>query len=57
MIADIAAGESATAELLFIVAAVLFVVAAGLAWRGGRALWTVLSGLGLACLSVGLLVL
>lgn len=56
MIADIASGHTAGADVLFLVAAVLFAVSAVLAWSS-RALWPVLTAAGLACLAVAWLIL
>jgi hypothetical protein len=56
VIADIASGHTAGADILFLVAAVLFVISAALAWSA-RALWPVLCALGLGCVAVGLLLL
>ena len=56
MIADIASGNTDAADLLLLVAVVLFVVTAVLAWSA-RALWSVTLAVGLACVALGLLVL
>lgn len=56
MIADIASGETDASDLLLLLAALLLLVSAVLAWSA-RALWPVLLALGLACATVGLLLL
>jgi len=56
LLADIASGETDVADVLFLIAAVLFAVTAVLAWSQ-RALWPVICALGLACATVGLLAL
>lgn len=56
MLADIASGNRDASDVLFLIAAVLFVVAAALAWSA-RALWPVITTLGLACVAVGFLIL
>ena len=56
MLADIASLHSELSDWLLLVAAILFLVAAVLAWSA-RPLWTVASELGLVCVAVALLVL
>lgn len=56
MLADIASGNRDASDVLLLIAAVLFVVAAALAWNA-RALWPVVTALGLGCLAIGFLVL
>jgi hypothetical protein len=56
LFADIAQGNTGAADVLFLVAVILFAVSAALAWSA-RALWPVLCALGLACAALGLLVL
>jgi len=61
MFADIESGNVDLADILFLVAVVLFIIAGFLAWRPpaveGRPLWAVLISIGLACVSLGWLVL
>jgi hypothetical protein len=60
VIADIESGNVDLADILFLIATVLFVIAGFLAWRpvaDGRPLWAVLISIGLACVSLGFLVL
>lgn len=56
MIADIESGNTDFADILFLVATVLFVIGAVLAY-GAKALWAVLVSAGLAAVSLGWLVL
>jgi hypothetical protein len=56
MLADIAQGNTDAADVLLLIAVVLFVVTAVLAWSA-RALWSVTCALGLAFVALGLLVL
>ena len=56
MIADIESGNTDLADILFLVACVLFVVGAVLAFQA-KAVWAVLVSAGLAAVSLGWLVL
>lgn len=56
MIADIASGETDFADILFLVAVIVFVVGAVLAYTT-KALWAVLVSVGLAAVSLAWLVL
>jgi len=61
VLADIESGNVDLADILFLVAVILFVIAGFLAWRpaieGRPSLWAVLVAIGLACVSLGFLVL
>lgn len=56
MIADIESGNVNLADICFLVAVILFLVGAALAYSA-KALWAVLVSVGLAAVSLGLLVL
>jgi hypothetical protein len=56
--ADIATGETAWADIFFLVAVILFVVAAAVTWNfQPRPLWATLTALGLAFVSLAWLLL
>jgi hypothetical protein len=58
MVADIASGETAWADIFFLVALILFVVGAAVTWSfQPRPLWATLVAIGLACLSLAWLLL
>lgn len=56
MIADIASGETDWADIFFLIAVILFVVAAAVAY-GVKTLWATAVAAGLVFVSLGLLVL
>jgi hypothetical protein len=58
MIADISSGNTGFADVMFLVALILFLGAAAVAWAiQPRALWATVASLGLAAVSLGWLVL
>jgi hypothetical protein len=56
MIADIASGEVDWADIFFLIAVILFVVGAAMAYQA-KALWATVVCVGLASVSLGWLVL
>ncbi|MDF2732995.1 MAG: hypothetical protein K0S92_1629 [Desertimonas sp.] len=56
MIADIESGNVDLADILFLIAVVLFLVAGFMAFQA-KALWATVVAVGLACVSLGWLVL
>ena len=58
MIADIASGNTGFADIMFLVALILFLIGAAVAWAvEPRALWATAVSVGLAAVSLGWLVL
>ena len=57
MLADIAHGHVDAADVLLLIAVILFVVCAIVTWLQSKTLPTVLAALGLACTALALLVL
>lgn len=57
ILADIESGNTDLADILFLVAVVLFVIGAVLAWTQAKAVWATLVSAGLASVSLGWLVL
>ncbi|MET0578239.1 MAG: hypothetical protein ABW122_06245 [Ilumatobacteraceae bacterium] len=58
MLADIASGNSGFADIMFLVAFILFLIAAAVAWMvEPKALWALVVCLGLSAVSLGWLVL
>jgi len=58
MLADIVTGETAWADIFFLVALILFILGAAVAWSiQPRALWATVVAIGLACVAFGWLLL
>lgn len=58
MIADIASGNTGFADVMFLVALILFLIGAAVAWAiQPRALWATAVSIGLAAVALGWLVL
>jgi hypothetical protein len=58
MLADIASGNTGFADVMFLVALILFLIGAAVAWSiQPRALWATVVAVGLAAVSLGWLVL
>jgi hypothetical protein len=58
VLADIAQGNTGFADIMFLVAFILFLIGAAVAWAvAPRAIWATVVALGLAAVSLGWLVL
>jgi hypothetical protein len=58
MLADISSGNTGAADVAFLVAMILFLIGAAVAWSiQPRALWATVVAVGLAAVSLGWLVL